>query len=292
MPPTIYVNREQSEEDRRASIYAGDFHLFTGIKASLAIVGWARELIESAFAGHNPEHAQYNLSVEEFVERVGPLKTLFTNSEKTKELCRDYIVELGADPEETYFDLPRLRVAPSDNYLKSGVSYAYSAHRDSWYAQPALVVNTWTPVFDVTGENVMSFLPGYWDKAVLNTGFDYEQWKTDYRPAAAGQIGEENRPHPLPAEPIDLASEIRIALNAGDVTMFSTCHLHATADNTSGKTRFSFDLRTINLPDLKKGAGPRDMDQLASGSTAPDYIRVSDFKPLEVSALEGLSLGR
>ena len=62
---------------------------------------------------------------------------------------------MGADPEDTYFDLPRLRVIPSEEYLTTGVSYNYKAHRDPWYSHPTTLVNYWTPIFDVVGENVM-----------------------------------------------------------------------------------------------------------------------------------------
>ena len=285
MPPTIFVNRTISEEERRNSIYGGDFHLVTGLKESLAIVDWIRTLLAETFDNLDPQLAQYSLPVAEFVNRVGPLKSRFTNAQRTRELCRDLLLALGCDPRQTYFDLPRLRVAPASGYLTSGVSYAYKAHRDTWYSHPPTLVNLWTPVFDATGRDVMSFWPGYWGRPIRNTGFDYDEWVTRYRTAAVNQVGSENRPHPLPAQPIDTSSEIRIALNAGDMPMFSTCHLHATADNTSGKTRFSYDLRAVNIPDLRAQRGPRDVDGLARGTTLPDFLRVSDFEPLHPEEL-------
>jgi len=286
VPPTIYVNRRLSEPERRASVYRGDFHLLLDVSESRDIVAWARELIGDALETDDPEHAQYQLDVAEFVKRVGPLKSKFTNSERTKELCQSLIKAMGSDPEETYFDLPRLRAVPSGGYLTTGVSYAYKAHRDTWYSHPPLLVNYWIPVFDVTGDDVMSFWTGYWGQRVSNTGFDYANWVEQARFRAAEQIGLENRPHPLPEEVIDNTSEIRIALNAGDITMFSTCQLHATADNTSGLTRFSYDLRTFDLADLVNGNGPRDVDGKASGSTLGDFLRVSDLKPFEAQLLE------
>jgi len=285
MPPTIYVNRNISEGELRESIYAGNFHLFTGRKESLEIVHWVRTLLAEAFDNLDPQLAQYSLPVPEFVRRVGPLKSRFTNDPRTRDLCRELLIALGCDPAQTYFDLPRLRVAPASGYLTSGVSYAYKAHRDTWYSHPPTLVNFWTPVFDATGREVMSFWPGYFGQPVRNTGFDYEDWVKHYRNAAINQIGEENRPHPLPTEAIDERREIRIALNAGDMTLFSTCHLHATADNTSGRTRFSYDLRMVNIADLRAGRGPADVDGTARGSTLPDFIRVSDFEPLRPELL-------
>jgi hypothetical protein len=285
MPPTIYANRMQSEAECRESIYAGNFHLITGNVASMALVRWIHSLLRETFAELDPQLAQYSLPVAEFVRRVGSLKSKFTNESRTRGFCRDLIISLGCRPDETYFDLPRLRVVPAGGYLTTGVSYAYMPHRDTWYAQPPMMVNYWIPVFDVVGQNVMSFWPGYWGKSIANTGFDYDEWVREHRNAAVHQIGVENRPHPVPTQPIDESREIRIALNAADITMFSTCHLHGTANNTSGRTRYSYDLRTLNISDFRLGRGPHDIDSSARGSTLGDFLRVSDLEPLDLEAL-------
>ena len=278
---TIYVNRRLEEPERRQRIFGGDFFLYTDVSESHAIVGFAKHLIAEAFGDLDPERAQYKVDVEEFVRRVGPLKSRFTNDPRTKELCQALVKAMGSDPEETYFDLPRLRVVPSDGYLSAGVSYAYKAHRDTWYAHPPCLVNYWVPVYDVVGDNVMSMFVRYWDRPVANAGFDYDKWVKEARFAASANIREENRPHPVPLEEIDTKGEIRIAQNAGGIMMFSTCQLHATAPNVSGVTRFSYDLRTISLRDLREGLGPRNLDSAAHGSTVSDFLRVSDLRPLD-----------
>jgi hypothetical protein len=284
---TLHLNRHERDAARRDRIFAGDFYLYTDLAASRALCLHAREMIEQAFAGLDPERAQFELDVKEFIERVGPLKSAFTNAPKTKELCQRLIAGLGCDLERTYFDLPRLRVVPSDSYLTSGVSYAYQAHRDTWYAHPTQLVNFWIPVFPVVGQNAMSMFVGYFDKPVDNASeaFDYDDWVANSRFAAAKQVKAEERPHPLPRQPIDTHSEIRIAGGMGDAMLFSTCHLHATAPNGSGVTRFSTDLRTVNLDDLLSGKGPANIDSRATGTTLGDFLRASDLAPLDVSIL-------
>jgi hypothetical protein len=186
---TVYVDRTLDEPTRRAGIYAGDIHMCTRVPQSRAIVDWARTLIAEAFGNLDPQRAQFALPLDDFVARVGPLKSRFTNDDRTKELVRDLVTSMGHDPERTYFDLPRLRVVPSDAYLTSGVSYAYKAHRDTWYAHPKVLVNYWVPVFDCVGDNVMSMWVGYWDRAVPNSssGFDL-----DFAHGFIPRIGEEN----------------------------------------------------------------------------------------------------
>ncbi len=226
------------------------------------------------------ERAQFELPLETFIQRVGPLKSRFTNDLRTKELVRDVLDSFGCDLDNTYFDVPRLRVVPHGDYLSSGVSYAYKAHRDTWYSSPAHQVNWWMPVFDVTGDRAMSFFPEYWDKPVLNSsaGFDYGEWCRVGRTLAQSQVGKDTRNHPLPLEPVEIRSELRIAGTKGDAIMFSAGHLHATAPNQSGLTRFSIDFRTINLTDADATRGWKNIDSRATGSTLGDFIRASDFR--------------
>ncbi len=284
---TIYLNREVSDDARRESLFAGDFHLYSGRPGALALVDHARDLISEAFAGLDPERAQYAIGVEEFVARVGPLKSTFTNGQRTKELCRQFAVDLGMDPDTTYFDIPRLRVIPAGDYLTAGVSYNYKAHRDMWYGHPQQLLNYWTPVFPVVGGNVMSMFTDYFDKPVRNASnaYDYDRWVAEHRHVAAQKVAKDDRPHPVPLEEFDSRSEIRIAGGAGDVFMFSSNHLHASAPNTSGVTRFSYDLRTINIEDVRAGRGPRNVDSGATGTTLTDFLRVSDLAPLDVDDL-------
>jgi hypothetical protein len=279
---TLYLNRRVADDARRQSLFAGDFYLYTGLAGADALAQHAEDLVAAAFGDLDPERAQFEMGVDEFVARVGPLKSEFTNGQRTKELCQRFATELGVDPERTYFDIPRLRVIPADDYLTAGVSYNYKAHRDMWYGHPQQLVNYWVPVFPVVGDNVMSMFTDYFEKPVKNgsNAYDYDEWVARHRPAAASKTTTDDRPHPLPLEEIDSRGEIRVAGGAGDVMMFSSNHLHASAPNLSGVTRFSYDLRTINIDDVRRGAGPRNVDSGATGTTLGDFLRVSDLEPL------------
>jgi hypothetical protein len=279
---TLYMNRQVADDARRQSLFGGDFYLYTGLAGAGALAQHAKDLIAEAFGDLDPERAQFAMPVEEFVARVGPLKSEFTNGQRTKRLCQAFATELGVDPERTYFDIPRLRVIPAEEYLTAGVSYNYKAHRDMWYGHPQQLVNYWVPVFPVVGDNVMSMFTDYFDKPVKNgsNAYDYDEWVAEHRHAAASKTTKDDRPHPLPLEEIDSRGEIRIAGGCGDVMMFSSNHLHASAPNQSGVTRFSYDLRTINIDDVRAGAGPRNVDSGATGTTLGDFLRVSDLKPL------------
>lgn len=282
-PIPLYFNRKLDEAARRATAYEGAIFLYSAPRTSTALVDWIRELISEAFGLADPRLAHQAFTVEEFVRRSSPVKSRFTNDPKTKELCRDLIVGMGCDPERTYFDLPRLRVVPPTAYLSSGVSYNYQPHRDTWYAHPRQLINYWIPVFDSLEHTVMSMYIDYFRTPVKNKSneWDYDEWVKNSRFAAASNIGAEARPHPVPVEDVANSTDLRIIQNAGDIMLFSTCQLHASAPNTLDTTRFSFDLRTLNLDDLEQGRGPENVDGKPGGTTLRDFLRVSDFKPLE-----------
>lgn len=280
----IYLDHALGPDESRSLLFAGELLLRSRDAATTALAGHAIALASEAFAPLDPQFAQDELSVEEFVAKVGPLKTRFTNDARTKELVRDVLAAHGCDLDDTCFDVPRLRVVPHGGYLSSGVSYAYKAHRDTWYSSPQAQVNWWLPVYPVTADRAMSFFPEYWSQAVPNSScdFDYAQWCRVGRQMAVSQVGEDTRKHPLPAAPVSIASELRICGTRGDLILFSAAHLHATAANTSGRTRFSIDFRTISLSDLAQGRGAPNVDSAARGTTLGDFIHARDFSPIKL----------
>jgi hypothetical protein len=66
----------------------------------------------------------------------------------------------------------------------------------------------------------------------------------------------------------------------GGTLTFSAAQLHATVPNTTARTRFSIDFRTVNLSDLLAGRAAANVDAACSGTTLRDFVRVSDLEPL------------
>ncbi|KFN43130.1 hypothetical protein [Arenimonas oryziterrae] len=279
----IILNHDLDCAQRRQRLFEGALLVHTPRDATAALADHAIALITEMLSAEDPERAQFALPVDQFIAKVGPLKSRFTNDLQTKKLVREVLIAFGCDLETTYFDVPRLRVVPHGGYLSSGVSYAYKAHRDIWYASPTAQVNWWMPVFEVTAERAMSFFPEYWDRPVENSSadFDYGEWCRVGRTMASSQVTEDTRKHPLPLAPVETRSELRIAGTKGDAILFSAAHLHSTAPNQSGLTRFSIDFRTVNLADLEAGRGAANIDSRATGTTLGDFLRASDFEPLD-----------
>ena len=290
---TILVNSAVSDADRRALLYDGAIFYFTPRRPVEALVNHAWDHIRASFDGLDPLTAQDAMSVEQFVERLAGLKPKFTHSLRAKELLREMLVDFGCDPETTYFDLPKLRIVTHSGYLTAGLGYAYKPHRDVWYAAPSCQLNWWFPLVDIGPTNALAFHPQYWNTPVPNTsgGFDPYVWNATGRKDAASFIHSDNRNHPTTAQPIPVEPQVRVVGPASSMLIFSAAQLHSTVPNTSGRTRFSVDFRTMSLEDLNAGRGAALVDNASTGTTLRDYLRVSDFTPLDEEIIKRFDVG-
>jgi hypothetical protein len=282
MMNSVFVNAALPDDQRRAQLYSGQVFVYGAKASSLAFTEFAKELIADAFGDTDPETAQHEMPVEDFASLLATLKPTFIHHPRSKRLRPEMLHEFGCDLEQTYFDVPRLRTSTSDDYLSSGISYAFHPHRDCWYSAPFCQINWWMPIYPVVAENVMAFHPRYFDQPVANgsAGYDYEEWKRTSRRTAASHVGTDTRPQPKPEEPIELDPQIRLVAEPGGAMLFSGAQLHSTVPNTSGRTRFSIDFRTVHLADVAERRGAPNVDARCTGTTLGDFVRATDCAPM------------
>jgi len=278
----LFINQLQNKKDFRKAVYSGDIFLNTNLQAPVDLCNFARYSITAAFEGETNHQALHTMMpVEEFVTLVTRLKGQFTNCLEVKEMIRRFVLEIGADPAEYLFDVPRIRVVPNYNYLHAGVSYAYKPHRDTWYGGSDCQINTWMPVYTIQPDQTMMINPAYFAAPVKNSSADWNlsNWINVQRSLAKDNVKEEVRIHPVPLEEVSTASEVRIAANAGEIITFSGSHLHGTVPNYTAQTRFSVDFRLVHIADLLAGNGAVNVDSGAKDAEAgfKELIHVSDF---------------
>lgn len=278
----LFLDSAHSDDDRRRRIYQGQIYLYSPRQAVLEMVNLARQLIEEAFYPLNPETAQYEMDVKEFEALLNKLKPQFVRSEEGKRIMKRILEEMGCDVEKTYFDLPRMRTATSDNYLTTGIAYSFDAHRDSWFSGPLNQINWWFPIYDVQPENAMVFYPEYFGKHVNNSSYGYNchEWNAYTKKYLQGQVKEDTRKRPMPLESISQENEMIIIPPVGSMIVFSGTHLHASIPNFSGRTRFSIDFRTVHLDDVRNHVGAPNVDNYCKGTIMRDFIHPTTFELL------------
>lgn len=287
---TVYFDAPFSDDERRRELYNGQLFVFSPRYSTRALIEFVRGLVEEAFEGLDPETAQYQLSVEEYAEILGKLKPAFIHHPESKRHIQSIFREMSCDLDKSYFDVPKMRSSTSDGYLTTGIAYAWHPHRDTWYSAPDCQINWWIPIYDIQLDNAMAFHPHYWSRPVKNSssGYNYYEWNQLHRGAhVAGYLREDPRPLPRPTEAFEREPEIRLICPAGGIILFAAAQMHSSVPNTSGKTRFSIDFRTVHLDDVVAKRGAPNLDNASTGTVMRDYLRGSDFSriPEDVVAL-------
>ena len=285
---TVYVDGSMDDEARRGKLYSGELFTFSATSSSAKLCALAREMSSEAFAPHDPPAAQDAMPAEDYAAILADLKPRFIHDPKCKELIRGIFEDLGCDTEKTYFDVPRLRTMAHGQYMSAGLAYQFHPHRDTWFSAPFAQLNWWLPVYEVESENSMAFHPRYFDEAVKNSSsiYDYGEWTKTGRQQAAQQVKEETRKQPEAEEELELDPQIRVVTPVGGVLIFSAAHMHSTVPNTTSRTRFSIDFRTVNIDDLQEGVGAANVDAECTGTTLGDFVRASDLAPLPDEIIE------
>ena len=285
----IYLDKKLDDDSRRKLIYGGDVFVYSANEHSMALVEVARKLIADAFPGIDPRTAQYRYDVREFASVLAKLKPAFIHHPDCKKIIPRMLESIGCDLDQTHFDIPRMRSSTSNNYLTTGIAYAFHPHRDTWYSAPMCQINWWLPIFEIEAGNAMAFHPNYFSRSVMNDSdtYNYQEWNTKLRFNAVEQIGADTRPQPKPQEKIALNPEIVVVAPPGGMMLFSAAQLHSSIPNQSGVTRFSIDFRCVHLGDLIERRGARNVDSKCTGSAINDYLQAStlDHVPDEVQAM-------
>jgi hypothetical protein len=107
--------------------------------------------------------------------------------------------------------------------------------------------------------------------------YNYYQWNKEFRPDASKHLKDDPRPLPRPTEPVETEPDIRPVCRVGGVIMFAGAQLHSSVPNSSGKTRFSIDFRTVHHDDLITKNGAPNIDSECTGTSLRDFLRASDL---------------
>jgi hypothetical protein len=186
-----------------------------------------------------------------------------------------------------------MRTATSENYLTSGIAYAFHPHRDTWYSAPMCQINWWMPIYDIEPANSMAFHPRYWSQPVRNGSheYNYAEWNRTSRLEAGKHIKSDTRKQPKPEEPMELDPQVRLLPPPGGMILFSAAQMHTTVPNSSGRTRFSIDFRTVHIDDVAAHRGAINVDSECTGTTMRDYLRGSDLEHIREDLCLGYEAG-
>jgi hypothetical protein len=278
---TVFFDSPMSDEERRSQLYNGDIFVFSPTTTSRELTGLGAEMLEQAFAPHDPRQLHEILTPEEVAATLGKLKPQFIHHPECKKLIPRMMAEHGVDLNKLYFDVPRMRSAYPADFLSSGIAYAFHPHRDTWYSAPPCQLNWWLPIYPLHQENAMAFHPRYFSEAIKNNSeiYNYYEWNAKNRATAAQHVHRDTREQPKAQQEIERVT-IRLLPPPGGIVLFSGAQLHETVQNHSGIARYSVDFRTVHLDDVVGHRGAQNVDSRCTGTTMRDYLRASDLEHL------------
>lgn len=254
-------------------LFDGAVLVVSGVTAVEPFVEHARGLLAEAFAPAAVENAQVRLGDDDFLARVDPLRAAFRRDARARELAWSVLAAFGLDAATTYTDRLHLRVLPAGASPQRAVDPALGAHRDTWSSNVYAQVNWWLPLHHVTETRALAFYPRNWATAVPNSS---AAWDLELLRQERGAGAPTTVPLvPAPTSPPDPADALVVVIQPGDLLLFSGAHLHATVPNTSGAPRYSVELRTVELDDVRTGRGAPNID-----GDAP-YVPLEWFRNVE-----------
>ena len=271
---TVYFDAAISDDERRRQLYNGQLHVYSATPGSSGLVAHAQRMIREAFGDLDPELAQYHMPAEQYAAVLAELKPKFIHHPDSKTHIQQLLKDLRCNLEQTYFDVPRMRTATSDEYLTTGIAYAFHPHRDTWYSAPLCQINWWIPIYEIESGRSMAFHPRYWSQGVRNgsNGYNYGEWTRTSRFQAAQHVKADTRVQPKPEEPMELDPQVRVITPTGGVLLFSAAQMHSTVPNQTGRTRFSIDFRTVHLADVESFQGAPNVDSACTGTDRKSVV--------------------
>ena len=219
--------------------------IFKDVPSLRRVSTLAGELLRAEF-GNAPAHAESALGAEEFEARASALAEGWRRHPAAVKGFREVLRDVGVELDRAYWDWLHLRIQPQQDFTKTGT---LDYHRDTWSSNIYAQTNWWTPILPITRERTIALYPAYWSRALPNTSATWDLERVGEMPIV-----------PTPTEPVDVDSELRIVIEPGDLLCFSGAHLHASVPNTSGITRFSVELRTVNAEDVQGRRGAPNVD--------------------------------
>ena len=67
--------------------------------------------------------------------------------------------------------------------------------------------------------------------------------------------------------------------------------MHSSVPNSSGRTRFSIDFRTVHLDDVSRGLGAPNLDSECTGTSLGDFLRSADLAHISEEWVERYDAG-
>lgn len=262
---------------RRELVYGGDLIVYKDVPAMQELAALTDRLLQQALGIPDPPLAHLRLDLARLADLLVPLRQRYRRHEEATVLLRAALEQVGVSLETTFWDGLFLRSLPDSSKAGDGRGIGPTRwHRDTWSSNVYSQSNWWAPIYSLAAGRTIMFHPVHWLTPTVNTSarWDLEEIK------AARSRGERVELVAALSEPVDERAQVRVVLEPGDLLCFSGAHLHASVPNRSGLTRFSIEIRTVDVRDVIEGRGAPNVDGAAPRMALHWFHQVQDGRAL------------
>ena len=266
-----------TDQARGPRIFTGELIVHHALSAVGSLIARADTMIRAAFAPHDPLAAHQHLAPAAYADIAEGLIAAFEKDADVRACYAAVLSAAGVDPGWVFWDRLRLRVQPPGESHMSRRVMNLTPHRDTWGSNVLSQINWWAPIYPVTADRTLVVFRAHWSKPVANTSAEWDYHEL----LARRRVGDDSYPLlPLASGPIDRADAWACVIEPGDLLCFSGAHLHASVPNTTPLTRFSTEVRTVCVDDLRAGRAAPDVDGAAPRQPLDWFKRIADGAPL------------
>lgn len=261
----IRVDSPVSDRERANIIFSGDLLIHNNINVMHDLIKHTHTLLKNALDTLHPTTAQAQLTPDFFLKKTSAAQSIFRSSEKYRLLFFNALEECGVNLGNTYFDHFPLRVVPYGTTHGGARNSFIGHHRDTWGSNIHSQINWWAPIYELEASRTIAIYPKYWTEPLTNTTGEWTFEKhIESRQKTPSGLKAPYPSAPSPLAAVDEVGVVKVILKPGDVLSFSSAHLHGSVPNTSNRTRYSVEMRTINQEDLIVGRAAPNMDNSAT----------------------------
>lgn len=235
-----------------AALFEGTCVVFGKLREVPALQAAVIAHVEGAF-GPDPETAEAHLDADAFRTAATRARRAVLDDAEIDRIWAAILQSVGYADEDIHRDRLRLRVVPSAKATTSRFIRPLPPHRDSWGSGVQTQINWWMPLYPLVPTRTIVLWPELFDVPVANTA---KSW--DYDRLMSGT----DKTYPLLPEATESPEQqaVPLVIEPGEIAAFSAAHLHRSANDSSGRTRFSLDTRTVWADDVTAGRGAPDVD--------------------------------
>lgn len=270
-----------SDQQRSQHLFAGELLIFRQLPTLLQLNRRLQQTIRQRLGVTEPSRflsvtatpgqRRMLTSLQEDIRRDSGLQQQFYN----------VLREVGVDDQHGFSDRLQLRIVGPQHRQKGRDRGSISHHRDTWGSNIQAQINWWTPLYPVNRNNTIAFYPDYWDRPLANTSADWSFKEFLARRARTPADQPLDYPYaPQPLEALDCHQQQPLVIEPGDLLCFASAHLHGSTVNTTGRTRFSLEMRTVQRQDLSNPAVPENLDNAGTTPMYGWFRRLRDQIPL------------